>query len=1132
MYILPDKETYNSTILKYEQLSAIAQISPVGIFRTDSLGNCIYVNQKWLEITGLSLEAALGEGWVKALHADDLDEVVSTWDKYVNNNSQFHMEFRFQQGNTVGKWVLSQAVPEYGDTGEVIGHIGTITDITDRKIAERQLKERSELNHTLIENSPLAILIQTLDKKIVYTNQVTADLLKAPSSESLLGESTRKFSLPENESSIAERVKYIFQSGEPAPRFEQDFLCYDGTVKTGLSKVIPFEWKGEKAILTIVNDITKYKESVKALQNSENNLRFFVKNAPVSVAMLDDKMNYVACSSNWLSDWWHNKEKMTTDTIVGHNHYELFPDVSENWRKVHKRCLKGAYEANEEDTFTHPNGRVEWLRWDVRPWEKSDGKTGGIIIFTEFITERKLIEKQVKDSQIKLSTTLENVPGMVYSAKNDKSFSLSFVSSGSREVTGYNPKDFLSEEKLSIVKIMHPDDRDSVFSQLSASLKKKEIYELNYRIYTKSGELRYVFERGQGIYNDSGKLQSVEGIIIDVTRQKVYEVELQNKEKNLAEAQRLAALGSWEWLLPDGEITWSDEYFRIYGEEPQAFTPSYEIGLAFIHPDDRGKLLEAINKTIDTGQDYSIEKRIVRKDGNIREVVSRGKLIKDDKGLPWKLVGSMLDITERKRTERALLESEVRNRALLNALPDLIFINTKDGTYLDSQIADEGKLLIPKEKLIGNKVQDFFDEKLSSRFLNKIELALTTNQTQSIEYSLTINGKQLYFEGRIVKYKKDQVLTVVRDITKSKEDEISAFESEKRFYKAFNISPIPVTITNLDTDEIVDINGKFLDLLKLDRDEVIGNTTSEIDLWSVPEEREEFMTLLAKEGKVYGLQTRFRTSDGTDREVILSAELIKLDGESNILTMIFDISDQKKVENELLALANELMSSNKELSQFAYITSHNLRAPVVNIDSLLKFYDPKQGNTPENAMVFEKIVTSVEQLKSSLQDLIQLVAIKDEKGKNKEKITFQSILEIVKRNLNIQIAEAGAIIETDFTDVNEITINKPILESIIQNLISNAIKYASDERPLIQLRTYRKKNGVILSITDNGIGMDLNKMGHRLFGMYQRFHENKEGKGLGLYIVKSQIESIGGEIEVESEPLKGTTFKVYFDENK
>ncbi|MEL7003684.1 MAG: PAS domain S-box protein [Bacteroidota bacterium] len=1123
---MAERDIYRDEKLKYEQLSAIAKISPVGIYRTDEEGNCVYVNQKWCEIAGISAENALGTGWVSAVHPDDTQLVMDEWKSYSQHQTIFQLEFRFQHADNSEHWVLSQALPEYDDNGMLIGHLGTVTNISDQKITEQQLKERSDLNHRLIENSPSAILIQTLDKKIVYANKVTAELLNAPSETDLIGESTRRFSLPENEPEIAARVQHIFKTGQPASRFEQDFKCYDGSIKTGLSKVIPFEWEGETAILTIVNDITEHKESVKALQTSEKNLRFFVKNAPVSVAMLDEHLNYVACSSNWLSDWWKGDETITTDSIIGLNHYELFADVTDTWKKVHKRCLKGAYEASEDDKFMTADGKTEWLRWDVRPWEKLDGKIGGIIIFTEFITERKIIQREIEESRLKLTTTLENVPGMVYSAQNDETFSLTFVSSGSLEITGYLPIEFFEPQRLSIIEIMHPDDREGVFNQLQEALKSKQIFELNYRIFTKSKELRYLFERGQGIYNEDDQLESVEGIILDVTKQKVYEAELKNKEKNLAEAQKVAGLGSWEWNIETGDIYWSDEYFRICGEPPQSFVPVYEVAMSYIHPDDQEPLIRAIEKTIETGVPYSLEKRIIRRDGTIRKVLSRASVRSHNKGKT--LVGSMLDMTERKRTEEALQESEARNRALVNALPDLIFINTKEGVYVDAQITKEYDSIVPKEELIGKNIDNFFDKQTAAKFRDKFKLALSTNQTQQVEYSISTDGKRSYFEGRIVKYRDNQVLTVVRDITKSKEDEISAFESERRFYKVFNISPIPVTITKFENSQIIDVNNKFLDLVKMNRDEVIGCTTLELGFWINPEERKEFVEELVQEGKVYGLQTKIRTKDGTDREVILSAELIQLDGESNILTMIFDISEQKKVEKELLLLANELMSTNKELSQFAYITSHNLRAPVVNIDSLLKFYDPKKTDLPENEMIFEKIVLSVEQLKSSLQDLIQLVAIKDNKEKTTERIVFADIVEVVKRNLHVQIEEAKAVIKTDFEQVEALMVNKAIIESIIQNLVSNAIKYTGKDSPVIQLRTNRYKNGVMLLIKDNGIGMDLNKMGDRLFGMYQRFHENKEGKGLGLYIVKSQIESIGGSIEVESKPQKGTTFKVYF----
>ena len=213
--------------------------------------------------------------------------------------------------------------------------------------------------------------------------------------------------------------------------------------------------------------------------------------------------------------------------------------------------------------------------------------------------------------------------------------------------------------------------------------------------------------------------------------------------------------------------------------------------------------------------------------------------------------------------------------------------------------------------------------------------------------------------------------------------------------------------------------------------------------------------------------------------------------------------------------------------QFAYITSHNLRAPVVNIDTLLQFLDKDNLNAPGNGEVLQKIETSVDQLKSTLNDLIQLVAIKDSRYEPDEEINFENIYEIVTKNLATQISNSGATIDKDFQET-DIMFKKPLLESIVQNLVSNAIKYKSQKPLTIKVRTYREGEYICMSVSDNGKGIDLGLYGDRLFGMYQRFHEDVEGKGLGLYIIKSQIESMGGKINVESEPGNGSTFYVYF----
>ncbi|UII32420.1 PAS domain-containing sensor histidine kinase [Fulvivirga ulvae] len=526
-----------------------------------------------------------------------------------------------------------------------------------------------------------------------------------------------------------------------------------------------------------------------------------------------------------------------------------------------------------------------------------------------------------------------------------------------------------------------------------------------------------------------------------------------------------------------------------------------------------------------------LDARIIRKDNEVRYVTYRAELTTDKDGKAVKMVGSIQDITDKKKAEVNLKESENRNRALLSALPDIIFILNIDGTYLHCQVSDRSTLLLPPHELVGRNVKELFAPELAAQFLAKFRAAHDDNTIQTLEYSISIDGEEMYFEARIVKYKARQVFAVIRDITKTKKSELEARESEKRFYKAFHISPIPITISHIENGELLEVNDRFLQLVNMPREEVIGSSAIDLGFWADDGDRNAFISELKREGRVNGFDGRLRTRDNGIRDVILSAELISIDNKNCILLMIFDISERKQAENALISLTEELTASNHELRQFAYITSHNLRAPVVNIDTLLQFIDKENLNASGNAEVLDKIEISVDQLKSTLNDIIQLVAVKDNRYEPDEKIYFEEVFDIVTTNLASQIASSGAELNFDFQE-KYIMFKKPLLESIVQNLVSNAVKYKSDKPLHIDVRTYNKGEYICMSVKDNGKGIDLTLYKDRLFGMYQRFHEDTEGKGLGLYIIKSQIESMGGEIEAESEPNVGSVFNVYFKVHK
>ncbi|WP_339925410.1 ATP-binding protein [uncultured Cyclobacterium sp.] len=247
-----------------------------------------------------------------------------------------------------------------------------------------------------------------------------------------------------------------------------------------------------------------------------------------------------------------------------------------------------------------------------------------------------------------------------------------------------------------------------------------------------------------------------------------------------------------------------------------------------------------------------------------------------------------------------------------------------------------------------------------------------------------------------------------------------------------------------------------------------------------------------------------------------------------ILLVTQNITQAKRLESDKEKLIKDLKSHNEELLRFAYIVSHNLRAPIVNISLLLDLYNDENPADPGNREVWENLKISTNLLDTTLQDLIEVVSIKKQKIPKVEQIDFKLLLNNIEKSLFNQLKESGIKIEKDFSGLNDINYVYAHLENFFMNFMTNSVKYKHPERsPIVKIKTYIENEYCVIRFEDNGIGLDLRRYGDRIFGLYQRFHNHVEGKGLGLYLIREQIRAHDGKIEIESEVGKGTVFKVY-----
>ncbi len=240
-----------------------------------------------------------------------------------------------------------------------------------------------------------------------------------------------------------------------------------------------------------------------------------------------------------------------------------------------------------------------------------------------------------------------------------------------------------------------------------------------------------------------------------------------------------------------------------------------------------------------------------------------------------------------------------------------------------------------------------------------------------------------------------------------------------------------------------------------------------------------------------------------------------------------DLTAEVERQTHDLKKANqELIEQNNRLEQFAFIISHNLRSPMARLVGLSDILDYAKDIKEVNEIT-QLMVQSAHDLDAVIKDLALILRIQKMNTQVLSEVSLDEVIKKVLKTLGEEIKETNTVVTIDLGDVHQIVSLQPYLESILYNLISNGIKYRHPERtPQIDIRAKRISDAVQIDISDNGLGIDVPKHRDNLFNLYRRFHFHVEGKGLGLYLVRTQVEALGGTIEVESDVDKGTTFSI------
>ncbi|MDB9313120.1 PAS domain S-box protein [Spirulina sp. CS-785/01] len=493
------------------RLLDILETTPDFIGSTTPDGTAYYLNTNGRNFLGLGLDEDITQYKISQFHPPDIAQHLT----------EVAIPHAIQHGFWVGESELqtlngeripiSQAILVHQRNGGDVTHLSTIIrDISDIKATEAKLREQEQFLRSIYDGIEQAIFVievtpdgdfyfQSFNTLALNMMGVTLEEVQGKPPEAIFGEDQGQ--------GMRSQFQYCVQQGVPV--YEERYLPLQGQETCWLATLTPLHDETGQVyrIVGTSNNITDRKQAELALQESEERLRLFVQDTPVAVAMFDQEMRYLVISQKLLDDYGLKREE-----IMGRSLYEVFPEISDRWKQIHQHCLAGNSQTCEADPFPRLDGSIEWVRWAIYPWYETSGEVGGIIIFTENITERKKIENEKN----RLIDILEATPDFVASSNLDGQ--QIYMNRSLRQLFGITSE---QEVQQTYIQDFHtPEESDRVLNTILPHVQTHGVWQGENRITPPQGDPIPVSQTVVAHYNDQGEIVYYSTVIRDISETK------------------------------------------------------------------------------------------------------------------------------------------------------------------------------------------------------------------------------------------------------------------------------------------------------------------------------------------------------------------------------------------------------------------------------------------------------------------------------------------------------------------------------------------------------------------------------------------------------------------------------------
>lgn len=503
-----------------------------------------------------------------------------------------------------------------------------------------------------------------------------------------------------------------------------------------------------------------------------------------------------------------------------------------------------------------------------------------------------------------------------------------------------------------------------------------------------------------------------------------------------------------------------------------------------------------------------------------------------------------LDVFEKeklhKQSEELIIKNENRFRTLIEKSKDIKMLTNINGEFIYGSPS--------VTKLLGYSIEEIM-HKSAHTFFHPDDLPILLNKRSKIfevsggsfpfQYRfLHKNGTWMWCEGTLTNMLHEPGINAFvsnfRDISERKQAEQDLISISKNLQLALGDlqkimdSSLDIICSINEEGMFVSVSKAAENVLGFPPNELVGKKYINLVLAEDVEKTNQIATEIINGNPVTFFENRYLHKNGSTVNIMWSA---KWDSDSKLMYCIAkDVTERNKIEQEKEKMSNDLIRRSKNLEQFAYIVSHNLRAPLANILGFTELLKNENSSHDLFKDSMKGISIAAHKLDDVIKDLNEILQISSIVSENKEVVHFQNLVDDISLSINNVIKKEDVIIKTDFTTADKMLSVKSYLYSIFYNLIINSIKFHKfGVKPIIEIQSQQTKKGLQIIFKDNGLGIDLKKHNETIFGLYKRFHFHTEGKGMGMFMIKTQVETLGGKISITSELNEGTQFTIEFE---